>query len=441
MQLGDILHMMKGKEVADVYFKLKCSGDKNGCRRCVVRGIQCQYSGASKDRSRQRRRRPIIVSAVQESLPDSSDSSTNGYFPMQDDSAASPILHFYSPDTCGNSPAAFTNTVVNSERGTSVSVDVDTSPTSLDEVPTFSSTARDLLATDSTYLFPDLLWNEGPVALNWSYPSAPVYNHSSDYQRTSHNSTGDHRFLSVPTDSFLSTIVSKGQPESVATCNNSCIQTAVSHISELAMSSSINLNSISKTLKSTRAILSSLPSLLQCTPCSFQIPHLSLLLVISQHLIAAYEIILNILTVRFIELHPDPVDRIRLIQQAMERGQSLPASPSLQSTGSEDSPVTGECRGVDDDDAAVRGGDAKPETLLLGYEVDPTEEPCVFGGIVTLQLKRLMRFMSNLREVVERRERKAAVAYEVEGFVLLIQGVESRLLAQLWIVGTCGRIE
>jgi hypothetical protein len=70
--------------------------------------------------------------------------------------------------------------------------------------------------------------------------------------------------------------------------------------------------------------------------------------------------------------------------------------------------------------------------LFKDYEVDVKEEPCVFGGLTSMQLKTLVLFLARLREL----ERSWSWSWGTH--ILMVDAVEKRVLALLRVTNTCG---
>lgn len=66
--------------------------------------------------------------------------------------------------------------------------------------------------------------------------------------------------------------------------------------------------------------------------------------------------------------------------------------------------------------------------LVRDYQVDVEEEPCMYGGLVTLQLARFERFVVRLE--------KATREGGWEGLVMMVEKAKERIVAQQMI---CGR--
>jgi hypothetical protein len=92
--------------------------------------------------------------------------------------------------------------------------------------------------------------------------------------------------------------------------------------------------------------------------------------------------------------------------------------------------------------AAVASGSNK--TQLTGYDIEGIEEPCLFAGLVAMQLKTLIKALRDLECAVEMRGSRLDVIEDAtgnDGLMVLIHGVKKRIIAQLWIVGACSRLE
>jgi hypothetical protein len=402
---------------ADILLQLKCSGEKDGCRRCLTRHIQCRYADVIKVQNHPKRQKRSTASArlEKESQSNSSDSSVNDHSPILPGSAANvaPSPPYSSPDNLGSmsidyrslDPATNDNALC---LGTSASQEFDDGNLQLGE------TGRDLFYPDwNTLINPRFLSTPDTLPLDGDNNSVSSKNHLLGYPQP----YATHAYP-IEAPHFATVEDSQPSPQTPSTCTLSCVDVTITHLATFALFPAIDLSSIPGILQEIKAALKSIATLLSCTTCTSSLSHLGLLIIITQHLVSSYEVILNILTTRFIELHPNPEDRARLIRQAIERGQTF--TPNL--------PI-------------LDNKKAKPS--MRGYEVDASEEPCVFGGLITLQLRAMLSFIVSLKEVVRKYKSREGTAENIEGegLELLIQGIERRLLAQLWIVGTCGRLE
>lgn len=367
---------------------------------------------------------------------------------MQHDSTVLSTPPSSDPDVHGNLPAGHTDDTSYFGAGPSSSLDLAHPHVFLDNHFTLTPAGREFFIADTTIGFEGLLWDQDPMLFTRDSTSPHLENVILDYHQTNQRPSENHPLPHNPVVSTSSIVAIEPPPKAFTICTKSCIQKTIAHLSTLALSSTITLGSVPRNLKTYKIIISVLPSFLQCSSCTINRSHLSLLLLISQHLASSYEIILNILTLRFIELQPTLAGRIRALHQAIARGQVLPPQPNLEPPQNIDGHSTKEQE--DDEDgndsnirngAADTSGETVPSNVLYGYEIEPFEEPCMFGGLVTLQLKALMRFLNGLEDIVKKSEKGAIAACETEGQVLLIKGVEKSVIAQLAIFGVCGQIE
>lgn len=130
--------------------------------------------------------------------------------------------------------------------------------------------------------------------------------------------------------------------------------------------------------------------LLDCPRCSSVSSFMVLLIVLCQKIIASYERVLVILTEQY--------NRISQRRRSNE-------SDALTE-------ISGE-----------GGSDDERQIMVKDYDLDPEEQPCVFGGLASLQLRRLVSFLARMRHVLK--------GWNWDPHIKMVDSVETRVRAQL----------
>jgi hypothetical protein len=154
--------------------------------------------------------------------------------------------------------------------------------------------------------------------------------------------------------------------------------------------------------------------LLDCHQCSSNSSFVTLLILLCQQITTSYENIIGKLCEQFNEVHPD--------HQFTARGDDL---SYLQA------PAQERVREQTCNEGNILNGLTPDKRLpFKDYEVDVEEKPCVFGDLTSMQLKTLVLFLVNLREL--------ARGWSWGTHVLMVDAVERRVFALLSITNSCG---
>ncbi|RDW84277.1 hypothetical protein BP6252_01867 [Coleophoma cylindrospora] len=166
----------------------------------------------------------------------------------------------------------------------------------------------------------------------------------------------------------------------------SCLDIVLSLIEAITIEDDqASLANVPRSLRLYKSSLLQSKGLLECSSCTSKDRVLMLLVVLSRTLVTAYERVVVILTQQYERLHPNG-------------GQS--------------------------DHATIRHNiQACHKLVVREYELEAEEEPCVFGGLVTLQLGTLTFFFARLKALL--------LAMGCEANVQVLQTVWSRAKAQL----------
>ena len=153
-----------------------------------------------------------------------------------------------------------------------------------------------------------------------------------------------------------------------------CNSVAISILEALEVESHrVCLQNVARILQIKKRALSQYPKILDCDRCRLSSSLIMLLIVIGQRLVASYQALIDILAKRFSE-----------VQQRTEAAQAA----SLTSTGHNNSlggnePI-GPARNI----------------LLHDYEVDASEEPCVYGSLAGMQLESMQAIVERMMSLV-----------------------------------------
>jgi hypothetical protein len=172
------------------------------------------------------------------------------------------------------------------------------------------------------------------------------------------------------------------------------------------------LSSVPTDLSLTKRALVHCKKLLDCAHCSSTSSFVTLLILLCQQIITSYENIIAKLCEQFNKIHPDNQFTARghgvdqLVLQARAQAQTCNGSETLHDLATD------------------------KRLLFKDYEVDVEEEPCVFGGLTSMQLKTLVLFLAKLRGV--------ARGWSWDTHVMMVDAVEKRVFALLRVTNSCG---
>lgn len=165
-----------------------------------------------------------------------------------------------------------------------------------------------------------------------------------------------------------------------------------------------SLRTVPNDLQRNKRILNQCKLLLNCVACSHTATFITLAIVLCEKISLSYAHIINQLTVRYNQLHPE--------------------SPYSHETYDNT-----QMRNVDT--TAVREQEAGQKMQIREYEVDVEEEPCIYGGLVAMQLRTVRIFLHRLRELSSSREWSA--------HVVMLEEIENSVAEQLRICGSCAK--
>lgn len=148
-------------------------------------------------------------------------------------------------------------------------------------------------------------------------------------------------------------------------CN--CLNLAVSLLESISIQDvQTNLQSVPQRIRQNKSALLQCRALHACLFCSKKSEFVMLLILLCQKIIISYQHIVVILTAQFNRLHrPNQDDEIQI---------SVPTMESAMATAR--------------------------EVELREYQVDVEEEPCVFGGVVQMQVKKMTAFLRILKTML-----------------------------------------
>ncbi|KFY02215.1 hypothetical protein O988_02308 [Pseudogymnoascus sp. VKM F-3808] len=445
--------------------KLKCTGEKNGCHRCLSRGLNCLFTVKRARRSHEsgrpggaRSRRPATSSSASKHLAREKDKTNRA--------SVQPRDGFRS--TRSTSLARSSPVVENIDQRPSHEVIGQKTPMAEHLIDGNSNYLEDALyETDGNILrMEDGLGNDfwGELhshtisAESSSSENVPTQSTGSNVvaglqfqsdlltssPRTAYPSVMDICFQDsislplispvksphawAPQDSYrpdlglnIAPAIGSHQVDSSLSSNGSC-QCSMAALSLLEAARiqniSITERAIPRTLHLTKHALTRCIRLLGCEQCSACSSFIMLLIVISQDFITAYEQIIELLAQQFNRLRPSAY-----FSPPYTRGSGR-ILPSCQSPGQEEI-VTITTRGHLDDEF----GDVPVRTRLHEYEFDQEEEPAVFGIMVKLQLRRLQNYLSSIREILG--------FWNWDSHLILTEAVSARIDKQLALYGPC----
>ena len=177
-----------------------------------------------------------------------------------------------------------------------------------------------------------------------------------------------------------------------------CLTSGLSLLEALSIEDAgVNLPSAARTLHLNKRALTQCKRLLDCEFCSGASNFMMLLIVLCQNIIGSYERVIFLLTEQFNKLHS---------KQNSERG-SMQAEREYRDGAGERNHELGQ----------------RDRMTLGDYELDPEEEPCLFGELVLLQLRTLKTLLATIRVVLK--------SWNWDTHILMMDSVSERVRMQL----------
>ena len=169
-----------------------------------------------------------------------------------------------------------------------------------------------------------------------------------------------------------------------------CFTSAMSLLETLAIEDvKPTLSSVAHLLHMKKRALMQCNTLLDCQRCSSVSSFMVLLIVLCQKLLASYERVLVILTEQYNRL------------SERRRADELESPPNAGNTDS----------------------DEERQMMVKDYDLDPAEEPCIFAGLASMQLRGLASFLARMRHVMR--------SWNWDPHVTMVDSVERRVREQL----------
>ncbi|KAE9370798.1 hypothetical protein N431DRAFT_379513 [Stipitochalara longipes BDJ] len=358
--------------------KLKCTGESNGCRRCLSKAITCTYPDPSQRtrRSKGIQKRAKSKQSSQATLQLTRAITENPALDLARSHELNPAL--LSPWTDapfqnwndGSFLDGFLGNGSLSQELELLSNDMQVEGADffpLDHYSCLNEFLRSESSTsDSTGLissppvsspsFSNSRIQIPPNPSQWSNPPAP----SSLPPSTSIN-------LSSPAPS--------SNPPTQPQC--ACLPTAL-HLLSLITINESSIRNIPRTIHLNKHILQQSKTLFSCTTCTAvtAAQTMTILAVLCQKVVTAYEHVIAFLAKQYYVMHNESMDHV----------------PAYLRIFDEDEVDVGEGLGGDGDEMQFQ---------IRDYEVEKFEEPCLLSGLVTLQLGILRAFLARMKGVPE----------------------------------------
>jgi hypothetical protein len=203
-----------------------------------------------------------------------------------------------------------------------------------------------------------------------------------------------------------------------------CFRVALALLEALSIQNvSITRHAIPRTLRLNKSTLARCRRLLGCARCSSHSSFVMLLIVLAQHLVDAYERVLELLIQQFNESQPS------LRFDPPYPGDAKTRAPHLWRRRRQN--MDGSVAIVPDNEEFHEGtynNGNKRRIRLHEYEFDADEEPVVFGGVTRLQLALLKAFLHRIREILW--------SSNWDAHVVLVDEAVARITEQLALFGT-----
>ena len=339
--------------------KMRCSGQRNGCHRCLNRGLSCEYPLLVHQRGHKRRR------MNSRGTPDTSP--LDGHVIM---SGTTEMAH---------------HTLTPSSKGSSQDLDLHAvprlAPGDLDiaNVPATTSIREPGCHTSAiSELFCDFV---GPYAPTTLQSKLSMDDMCTSISATAGDAQSQASVSCLPFKTPGSSPSAAQRPPSIAerpvikSCRCVSFMLSLLEASEIE-GDRLALGTIDRFLRLNKHGLAQINRVLDCQECCSNSELVMLIIIICRTMVSQHE--------RMYEILVHQYEKLKVLER-----QTRPSTTRADrvdraevSSGTPNAPVT--TMGI---------------VALNDYEVDAFEEPCVFGGLATMQQRALLRFMAQLRQL------------------------------------------
>ena len=252
------------------------------------------------------------------------------------------------------------------------------------------SIATDFLGFSSSFEADD----HGYLRLDDPLTSANIS--QSDFSSRNGNSPGTARHSTTDpseVDALRLAVSPTSSSERAASCQ--CLMSALTLLETLAIESARpSAPTVARILHFKKRALAQCNTLLECRRCSTVSSFIMLLVILCEKMITSYEQILAVLTKQY------NLRQARLLGSAT-RYQSVESG----------------------NDHAAHALDEERQVAVKDYDLDMEEQPCVFGGLASLQMRKLKTFLTRVKAVLRQ--------CHCDLHVVMVDSVEERLRQQL----------
>ncbi|KAK9242872.1 hypothetical protein V1506DRAFT_43085 [Lipomyces tetrasporus] len=333
--------------------KLRCTREEDGCRRCLSRSIKCEY-----ERESHRRTRRSGSSAGQSTTNDPASRTT-----LVEDRLITA--------TSGTQPPGYTVTTPSDRNN------ISSSSFTVDSNLVFDFLDYDLGDSVNGFSTSDMLSRVSATGSPANGVCAqPITGGSPREEPPTHQLSDPLLFFEAASQSavtnsqmMITPPMATRSPSMESNPSTSC-QCGASAISLLETVSieyiEATLLSVPRVICRSKPALSQCRKLLSCNRCSNTSEFLMLLIIICEKVTSVYQRTIIILTEQFHKLYP-PNRKDEVHMAGLDMATARDADRSLN---------------------------------LREYDVEVEEEPCVFGGVIQMQLKKVIAFLAILKAVL-----------------------------------------
>ncbi|PVH97983.1 hypothetical protein DM02DRAFT_616147 [Periconia macrospinosa] len=380
--------------------KLRCSGQKTGCDRCTSRKVACEYPQPakrkgphhrSKQASQDQNENPSMIPT-----PDAQNQANSGThsLPSLEWSEAAPVLDPFSANFDFDGPHCLLDPELDIYK---MHVDTFNMGDNLDmfdssqflnlENDSLESSSLETTGTagspnsSSPTTAPESVIVPGSADKSSPEPSRPTSS------RAAFASTVDFAAITAPT-SRQSTI-SVSPPAVQASCQ--CLTNVSCLLETLSIEAArLNTSRVGRLLHLEKRILSQCDMLLGCPSCSGLSHYISLLIILCQNMANSFGQMLALLTDQYLRL------------QAQRNSTNTPYSHNDISNILEDK---------------------EQRIFVQDYDMDVEEEPCIFGALSLIQLKKLQILLGRIKHT--------ARAWKWDSHIAVVESTEQQVSKQI----------
>ncbi|KAH8597033.1 hypothetical protein B0O99DRAFT_619182 [Bisporella sp. PMI_857] len=391
--------------------KIKCTRDKGGCRTCLQRNYECVYSrqlerkdakkrGCALKTPKARTKNVLAAASVQKSALELATSTQKGLHTPEGSEDSTPS----TPELCNQ------NTLPQILSDSYQGLDQTTNHNSLNDYP-YDFFEPSLSGEGGVLTVGDITCVTSP---NWD----PNYFHLESVNLNEYTSqilgggqvtpgVAESTPISASEDDIAHLLSSKELTTGLIKPTKClCADKTLRAIEKIATAETqVDFKNVPECINFNKLALAQCRKFLDCLSCTSISHFMMLLIILYDKLASSYDKILALLTMQYNKLHPDdvyvPTEEWRQKHREIWKSNEV---------------VCGYEQGV---------------LLLRDYDVDAEEEACIFGGVVSMQVKSLQKLVVRSKAILQ--------SSSLAAHIIMVEGIEKSIRKQLDVCGYCTR--